>query len=123
MVPEAEEVVPEEEEVVPVVAPEPKRLVVARKVDAVLELEEALELPEVEEVEPVVEVDELELLEEVPPPPPRMPRSRGAESVANLSADVTPVSRMVRCRVPDATTAVRMPTLPPPVRTGSVSRW
>lgn len=102
------------------VEPEPNRLVVWRKPETVLveelDVEDALDAVDVDEVL-VVELEEL-----APPPPGRMPRRRGAERVMNLSAVVTPVSRMLRRSVPDATTAVRMPTLPPPFRTGSVSR-
>lgn len=111
------------------VEPEPNRLVVARNVDAVLALleeeDEPVALPEADElVEAVEELEELLLppvLPPPPPPPPRMPRNCGAASEANLSADVTPVSRMDRSSVPAATTAVRTSTVPEPVRAGSVA--
>jgi hypothetical protein len=120
------EVEPEVEEV----ELEPKRLVVARKVEAELalpeaELEEPVALPEPEvAVDEVVEEDEAEDPPELPPPPPpppRIPRNCGAASEANLSAEVTPVRRMDRSRVPAATTAVRTATVPEPERAGSVA--
>jgi hypothetical protein len=54
------------------------------------------------------------------PAPPRDPRNWGAVKVANLSAVVDPVSRIVFCSAPVATTAVRTATIPvgPPVLAG-----
>lgn len=112
---------------------EPKRLVVARNVEAELALpeaepEEPVALPEPEDA--VDEVEEEEDEDEdppvlppppAPPPPPRIPRSCGAASEANLSAEVTPVRRMDRSRVPAATTVVRTATVPEPERAGSVA--
>lgn len=131
---EPEEPDPDVEPEVEEVALEPKRLVVARKVEAELALpeaepEEPVELvapPEPEVVvEEVVEEDEAVdppvLPPPPPPPPPRIPRNWGAAREANLSEEVTPVRRMERSRVPAATTAVRTATVPEPERAGSVA--
>lgn len=128
---EPEEPEPDVEPEVELVELEPNRLVVARKVDAepvALEDAPADDPEEPVAVDPVEDVED-ELEEDVvvpppppmppPPPPPRMPRNCGAASEANLSAEVTPVRRIERSSVPEATTAVRTPVKLEPERAGS----
>ncbi len=49
------------------------------------------------------------------PNPPRLPRSCGLMMAAKFSAAVTPVTRTVDRRTPEATAAVRIAEDPPPV--------
>jgi len=60
-----------------------------------------------------------DMLGELPPPRPRplrLPRICGASMAAKRSAWITPDTRMVRCRSPTTTGAVRTATGPPPPR-------
>ncbi len=98
---------------------EENRLVEARRAaDMLLDPDDPDEPAEEDEEEPLEEDPAVELTDELgvellDPPPPRpkfdrLPRSRGLMSDAKFSAAVTPVSRMVRSRVPETTGAVRM---------------
>ena len=78
-------------------------------VTAVVDEEEDEEEDEAEELAPLEET-------RLPVMLPRLPSSRGAVMAANRSAPIDPPTRMVWCRSPTATTAVRIaaPDGPPP---------
>jgi hypothetical protein len=84
--------------------------------------DEEIELREIEDVEPTVMVDFVWIRfppDRVRPRPLRLPRSRGAIRLANLSACVVPVSRMVCCNPLVSTLAVGSCATAVPAASGS----